>query len=159
MNKNKFSQKSFELSMFYDRQNVRLLLSSLLLFLWAYLNIILPEYQQIHQLPGIPALAPSLWSYCGLLCLKTSDHVILVKSLRHGARLPGFKSWHYHLLCDLRQYIYIFFGRTLRHAELPRPGIKPTLPAVEGWSQPLDHQGSPILGKLINFFGPQFAHQ
>ena len=36
---------------------------------------------------------------------------------------------------------FLFFGHAAQHAELPQPGIKPVLPALEVWS--LDHQGSP----------------
>ena len=32
------------------------------------------------------------------------------------------------------------------------PGIEPTPPAVEVWSQPLDHQGSPCLCINYHFF-------
>ena len=30
--------------------------------------------------------------------------------------------------------LFIFFGHTVRHTELPQPGIKPVPPSVEAWN-------------------------
>ena len=42
-----------------------------------------------------------------------------------------------------KKCFFFLLGHTTWHMELPRPGIQPVPPAVEAWSQPLDHQGSP----------------
>ena len=84
--------------------------------------------------------------------------------------LVTFKLFHYHYICkgdlwpvsffksllNLLQYcfffMFCFFGQESCGILVPRPGIKPTPPALQADSLPLDYQGSPRESLLLGVF-------
>ena len=92
----------------------------------------------------------ALETVCGWL---VSDHSLSTHPIHHYSPLgppPVYVS-------SVFASFFFFFGHVATCVSLfPRPGIEPTPLAMEAWSQPLDHQGSPCLCLFVSAIPPYF---